>query len=113
MRIIHGKNYSLDERKKYTHLIVQNIVESLVRLVDAMRSLFYLDFENKLNNQYFDEFIVNLQTNLKTNTLLAKTDWYSNLSRYMQIMTSIWKDVSIQYCFDKRNLFYLNDSTAL
>ena len=112
MRIIHGRNYSLDERKKYTHLIIQNIIDSLVRLVDAMQTQFYLDFENAHNNEYFTEFIQKLQHSLKAN-LLPMTDWYSNLNSYKSMIDSIWRDKSIKWCYTKRNLFYLNDSTEL
>ncbi len=74
MRIIHGKNYTLDERKKYTHLIVQNIVDSIVRLVEAMYSLFYFEFQNELNLAYFTEFILKLHQELKSEKL-TNTDW--------------------------------------
>jgi hypothetical protein len=74
MRIIHGKSYTLDERKKYIHLIIQNIVESVVRLVEAMISQFYSEFQNEINNAYFTEFILNLHQTLKSEKL-TNTDW--------------------------------------
>ena len=36
---------------------------------------------------------------------------YTNLNTYKSIIQSIWSDESIQFCYTKRNLFYLNDST--
>lgn len=72
MRIIHGKNYSIDERKKYKHLIIQNVIDSVVRLVDAMK-LFSLTFENE-SNEICTNLILNCQQNLKSDLI----DWNSN-----------------------------------
>ena len=108
MRIIHGKKYTIEERKKYTHLIVQNMLDSLVRLYEAMKSLFYFDFENELNEAYYDQFVLKLHEALKSEEKLVNTDWYTHLNTYYQIINSIWNDEAIRFCFKKRNFLTLN-----
>jgi hypothetical protein len=56
MRIIHGKNYTINERKKYCHLVIQNIIDCIVRLAETMK-LFGLSFENNSNIEGFDSIL--------------------------------------------------------
>ena len=74
MRIIHGKNYNTNDRKKYKNLVIHNIIDSIVRLVDAMK-LFSLNFENKSNINGFNT-ILNCQQLLKVGDI---SDWNQNL----------------------------------
>ena len=51
MRIIHGANYTSNEKIKYKPLIIHNILESIIRLVNAMRQIFLLEFEKETNEE--------------------------------------------------------------
>jgi hypothetical protein len=107
MRIIHGKNYTINERKKYHHLVIQNIIDSIVRLADAMK-FFSISFENYSNIEGFENILV-CQQYLK----IDLNDWNQNLMNYYTIIKSIWNDNSIQIVLKKKNKFYLNDSIEL
>lgn len=105
MRIIHGKNYTIEERKKYTLIILQNIIDSVFRLVDAMK-MFDFEFENEEINQELQ-----LLNHCKEQLKYDLNDWFTNLSIYTPIIKKIWEDKSIRSIVQKRNQFYLNDST--
>lgn len=106
MRVIHGANYTPDERNKYKPIIILNLVDSITRLIDAMQ-MFSIRFENEQNETDFIQ-IVNLLQHIKSGDL---TDWLQNTSKYARIIRSIWDDPSIRTCYQRRNQFYLNDST--
>lgn len=104
MRIIHGSNYSFEERKKYKPLILQNIVDSIVRLVNAMKQ-FNKNFITDLNDDNFT-----LMTICHQKLQLDLVDWNQNLKKYYYAITSIWDDESIKITYQRRNKFYLIDS---
>lgn len=104
MRIIHGTNYSLDERRKYKPLIIHNIVDSIIRLVDALK-LFSLKFSDRLNEDNYLE-ILNCHEKLQ----IDLSDWNRNSDKYCTIIKQIWDDHSIRVCYSRRNKFYLIDS---
>lgn len=106
MRIIHDKNYSYEECRRYKPVIIQNILDSTIRLAQAM-SIFNINFDKKEN-------IVNYEKILECNMKLKSgdmNDWNKNSKDYADAIKSIWGDNSIKFCFEKRNLFYLIDST--
>jgi hypothetical protein len=107
MRIIHGLNYTDTERKRYKPVIIQNIIESIVRLVEALK-LFSLCFESKENDENF-----NLITKLNQNLKSDMSDWNVNAQNYRQLIEKIWKDNSIKTVFNKKNKFYISDSIEL
>ena len=105
MRIIHGQSYSEDDRKKYKILIIQNIFDSIVQLVNAMRS-FQMRFMNQENEDYFSLILLTHET--LQNGL---DNWNKNLNENCKMINSIWIDPSIRNTYQRRNKFYLNDST--
>lgn len=106
MRIIHDKNYSNEECRRYKPVIIQNILDSTKRLVEAM-NLFNINFDNKKNTANY-QIIQEGFNIIKSGDL---NEWNKNSKDYCIAIKSIWEDKSIQYCFDKKNLFYLMDST--
>jgi hypothetical protein len=104
MRIIHGKNYTDSERKKFRPCIIKNLVDSMVNLINAM-SLFSLNFEIPENVDNA-EFILDCQKKLSNDM----SDWDQNSGIYSAQIKSIWTDPSIRICLARRNLFHLNDS---
>ena len=105
MRIIHGTNYTVDERKKYKPLIIQNIIDSIIRLVNAMRYQFLMEFTFNSNEDCFTH-IQNCDEKLH----LGLDDWNQNLNGYFESIKSIWEDPSIMKTYQRRNKFYLIDS---
>lgn len=106
MRIIHDKNYTNEECRRYKPVIIQNILDSTIRLVEAM-SIFNINFEKKENTTNYNK-IVECNMRLKSGDM---NDWNKNSKDYSNAIKSIWGDKSIKFCFEKRNLFYLIDST--
>ena len=105
MRIIHGTNYSLDERKKYKPLIIHNIVDSIIRLVNAMKYQLFMEFTFNLNEENFSS-ILNCNENLRHGLV----DWNQNSNRYFELIRSIWEDPKIKRTYESRNKFYIIDS---
>jgi hypothetical protein len=107
MRIIHDKNYTVEERVKFKPLIIQNLIDSIIRLVEAMQR-FNLDFENHENKHNF-QVLLTCNENLK----IDLRDWNKDAYLYGAVIKDLWNDESIQKCYERRNQFYLNDSTKL
>lgn len=110
MNIIHGKSYPEKERKKFKYYVIANIMESIIRLVNAMRHIFNLKFERDLKNEESYNTILEAQHYLDTNNR-DLTDWYNNSKKYADCIISIWRDNSIRIAYQHRNKFYFNDST--
>ena len=109
MNIIHGKSYPEKERKKYKYYVITNIIDSIIRLVNAMRNIFNLKFEKENANEENFSLILEAQQYLEANREL--TGWYQHLKKYKESIISIWKDMSIKIAYQNRNKFYFNDST--
>lgn len=105
MRLIHDRNYSTDERKKFKYFIVLNLLDSTQRLVQAMRSLFKLSFKNEENESNYRQLI-----ELKESSTL-NSSWELSGVNYGKMISAIWRDESIQITYSKRTMFYLSDST--
>jgi len=107
MRIIHGVNYTIDERKKYKPLIFLNIIDSINRMVNAMKQ-FNLKFALD-NNEDNYQIVLDCHKDL----IESKFDWRQSLERYSSIIRSIWDDPSVRTVYQRRNEFYLIDSIEL
>ena len=110
MNIIHGKSYPEKERKKFKYYVIANILESIIRLVNAMRHIFNLKFAKEIYNEANYSMIIEAQNFLDTHNR-DLTDWYQNSRRYAECVVSIWRDESIRIAYQHRNKFYFNDST--
>jgi hypothetical protein len=109
MRIIHGNNYNESDRKKYKPLVIQNLLESIVRLVSAMRQVFMQEFDNLENKDHF-QLILAAHEELETSP--ENLDhWGQHSLAYVHAIQSIWSDISIRLVYANRNKFFLGDST--
>ena len=109
MRIIHGTNYSEIDRKKFKLAVIQNLLDSMYRLVIAMREFFDQEFENESNNEAFDE-LTRAQMALDDNPG-DLTDWNANSETYANCVISIWDDSAVKLTYEQRNKFFLSDSS--
>jgi hypothetical protein len=109
MNIIHGKSYPEKERKKYKYYVIMNILDSVMRLVNAMRSVFNLKFEKEQVNEKNFNIILEAQQYLETYRDLQS--WQQNLKKYKICILTIWNDSSISIAYQNRNKFFFNDST--
>jgi hypothetical protein len=105
MRIIHGTNYSLDERKKYKPLIINNIIDSIIRLVNAMKYQLHMEFKLHSNEENFSAIL-----NCSENLLHDLTDWNQKSNKYFELIKSIWEDPNVERTYEFRNKFYIIDS---
>lgn len=109
MNIIHGKSYPEKERRKYKYYVISNILDSIIRLVNAMRNIFNLKFEKEDVNEERFSLILEAQQYLEGHCDL--NDWHNNVRKYKDSIISIWKDLSIKVAYQNRNKYYFNDST--
>ena len=107
MRIIHDKSYTVAERVKFAPFIVQNILDSTIRLAGEMK-LFNLTFQSSQNNENL-VFLVSCQENVKAGDF---SFWTKNIAQIKVAVQAIWFDHSFRTCFTKVN-FYLSDSVQL
>jgi guanine nucleotide-binding protein G(i) subunit alpha len=107
MRIIHGTSYTIDERKKYKPLIFHNIIDSINRMVNAMKK-FNLKFVHDYNE---DNYMLILDCH--KSLIESKFDWKQSLEKYSSVIKAIWDDPSIIRVYQRRNEFYLIDSIEL
>ena len=108
MRIIHGSNYTVNQRKKFKLLIIQNLLDSAVRLVNAMHQIFDNNFENEEND-------ANFQIILEVAQIIEKVDWSYEWTKHAKKLNEaiklIWNDFSIKLTYAKRNKYFLYDAT--
>lgn len=99
MRIIYDNGFDDGERIKLIGSIMQNILQSMKTLVEAMSTL-NIDYECKSN-------IRNGQLILAADidTFVRKAS-----SKYVSAIKELWADAGIQECFLKRQAFQLIDS---
>ncbi len=109
MRIIHGENYSVNDRKKFKLVVIQNLLESICCLVRGMREFFDLQFENESNNQAIERLMgAKMILEENSNDL---SDWYVNAKTYANLLTNICNDSAIKLTFEQKNKFFLSESS--
>lgn len=98
MRIIHGAGYTEEDRKTFTKLVYQNIfmaINSMIRAMDTLR-IPYADPENQTKAHEVR------QVDHETVTTFEEP--------HISYIQSIWKDLGIQECYDRRREYQLTDS---
>lgn len=108
MRIIHGTKYSESEKKKFKPIIVMNILDSVQRLVNAMKEISNLEFDNEANEEKIKS--LNLARMVLDDDAEDLSDWENNIYDYERHIVSIWLDPSIKITYSQRNKFFLNDT---
>ncbi|KAG1939699.1 guanine nucleotide-binding protein subunit alpha-14 [Pimephales promelas] len=99
MRIIHGKGFSTDERRSYTKLVFQNILQAMSAITEAMNTLKipYSNLQNEVYAQWFKDLDIHQITQLQRN--------------YIEAIRQLWKDQAVKICYEKRREYQLLDST--
>ncbi|XP_053474690.1 guanine nucleotide-binding protein subunit alpha-11-like [Ictalurus furcatus] len=98
MRIIHGKGYSEDDRRTYTRSIFQNIFVAVQAMLEAMQML-QIPFTTDRNRGYAAML---LNVNPEEMSTIDK--------RYADAISSMWRDPSMQECYERRREYQLSDS---
>lgn len=98
MRIIYDNGYSDEDKREYISVILQNILESMQCMVEAMDVL-NIKYDNKMNSR-------NAEVIKSANSLA-----FSSLTDvYLSALKELWDDVGIQECYVRRREYQLNDS---
>lgn len=101
MRIIHGRDYSIDDLHEFKPIIYSNVLKGMKVLADARRKL-KIPWGDS-NNQVFGELILSFQSSvIDTQTFLD----------YVDCVKHLWEDDGIQNAYHRRNEFQLGDSTS-
>ncbi|XP_039550896.1 guanine nucleotide-binding protein subunit alpha-11-like isoform X1 [Pimephales promelas] len=108
MRIIHGKGFSTDERRSYTKLVFQNILQAMSAITEAMNTL-KIPYSN-LQNEVIKS----------PSVFLVYAQWFKDLDihqitqlqrNYIEAIRQLWKDQAVKICYEKRREYQLLDST--
>jgi hypothetical protein len=105
MRVIHGEKFKRHEQERFRRPIIENVMQSVFCLVDAMKS-FNMTFKKSENNENYESLL-----RAKEYLLVDMADWNKNKENYGMNIKTIWADETIRLCYDRRNQYYLNDST--
>ena len=96
MRIIHGRDYSIDDLHEFKPIIYSNVLKGMKVLADARRKL-KIPWGDS-NNQVFGELILSFQSSvIDTQTFLD----------YVDCVKHLWEDDGIQNAYHRRNEFQL------
>ncbi|KAJ8374439.1 hypothetical protein SKAU_G00050190 [Synaphobranchus kaupii] len=99
MRIIHGEDYSEEQRKPFAKLVYQNIFTSVKAMTRAMETL-KIPYANKENKKH-EELVQEVDTLQVT-----------QLERgYVAAIRSLWADPGLKMCYSRRREYQLLDST--
>ncbi|XP_064543800.1 G protein alpha q subunit-like isoform X2 [Drosophila montana] len=98
MRIIHGSGYSDDDKRGYIKLVFQNIfmaMQSMIKAMDMLKISYGVGEHNAL---------ADLVMSIDYETVTTFEDPYLNAIK------TLWSDVGIQECYDRRREYQLTDS---
>lgn len=98
MRIIHGSGYTDDDKRGFIKLVYQNIFMAMNTMIRAMETLriFYKDPSNEDKGKIVKEI------DFETVTIFQEP--------YVSHIRSLWSDIGIQECYDRRREYQLTDS---
>lgn len=98
MRIIHGSGYSEDDKRSFIKIVYQNIfmaMNSMIRAMDTLK-IAYKDPQNEEN--------ANLIRQIDHETVTTFEQ------QFVDAIKSLWADMGIQECYDRRREYQLTDS---
>lgn len=98
MRIIHGSGYSEDDKRSFIKIVYQNIfmaMNSMIRAMDTLK-IVYKDPQNEEN--------ANLIRQIDHETVTTFEQ------QFVDAIKSLWADMGIQECYDRRREYQLTDS---
>ncbi len=97
MRIIHGQDYSEQDRVEFRHTIYHNILKGSKILVEARRRL-QIPLENP-NNEHYGQKVSSYHRDAE----MSDEDFHE----YVEALTSLWRDAGVQATMDRSNEFQL------
>lgn len=100
MKIIHGDGYTQQELKEYTMTIVDNLVQSMRIVLEAMGNL-KINLGDQSNRVHVKQVITHCASG--ANTLTPAT---------AIAIKSLWNDDGVQSCIARSTEYQLNDSAA-
>jgi len=93
---LHGKGYSLEERKSFKRLIIQNVVDATIDLIQTQRPK-SIDYKQnmhiKTNHQTElkqEEDILESLMNCQQLLKYSLDDWNEHVSKYFKQISSVW-----------------------
>ena len=96
MRIIHGRDYSMEDLVEFRPIIYSNVLKGMKVLADARKKL-KIPWGDS-NNQVFGDLILSFQSSvIDTETFLD----------YVDCVRHLWEDTGIQDAYRRRNEFQL------
>ncbi|KAM9516878.1 guanine nucleotide-binding protein subunit alpha-14-like [Salvelinus alpinus] len=99
MRIIHGTGYSDADKRGFTRLVYQNIVNAVQNMIQAMKTL-QIDFKDHQNISHADRLSM-----VKADLVTILEPWQVDAIR------RLWSDQGIQKCYERKREYQLSDST--
>lgn len=97
MRIIHGQDYSEQDRVEFRYTIYHNILKGIKILVEARRRL-QIPLENPDNEDYGQKV-----SSYHRDADMSDEDFHE----YVEALSSLWKDAGLQATMDRSNEFQL------
>ena len=97
MRIIHGQDYSEQDRLDFRYTIYHNILKGCKILVEARRRL-QIPLENPINEQYGQKL-----SSYHRDAEMSDQDF----SEYVPALKSLWADAGLRATMDRSNEFQL------
>ncbi|XDV22322.1 hypothetical protein PO909_027232 [Leuciscus waleckii] len=121
MRIMHGKGFSIDERRSYSKLVFQNIFQAMSSMTKAMNTL-KIPYSNPQNEvtKRLSAFLLSLEIYEGTIILVIYAQWFqdqdihqiTHLQRnYVAAIRHLWVDQGFKVCYEWRREYQLLDST--
>jgi guanine nucleotide-binding protein G(i) subunit alpha len=101
MRIIHGNGYSPEECIQYRHVVYSNTLESLVAILNAMKTI-GLEFARNSRLEDVELFFETVRDSTRREITCELGER----------MDRLWKDEGLQGCYSRSREYQLNDSAA-
>ena len=96
MRIIHGENYSPEERAEFRPIIYHNVLKGMKILIDSQRKLGIMLGEPS-NEDFCDIIASHRSVHLDP----------AQFSQYVDPLQALWRDEGVQAVYGRRNEFQL------
>ncbi|RKO94036.1 guanine nucleotide binding protein, alpha subunit [Blyttiomyces helicus] len=99
MKILHGDGFSMDERLAFRHRIMDNILDSMRALIDALN---YLDIDwGEKENEELGKIVKASVERVLDGSLPPEV---------VKAIRTLWKDGGIQACYKRSNEFFIQDT---
>lgn len=105
LRIVYDNGYTEQEREEFKSIIYENVRRAVVQLIEGMEEMGLIFESDQLRTEDFSRELLedSNYTDDNENSTLSIQD-------RVPLLTSFWKDSSVQKCYGQRNLFSIDDS---